>query len=241
MTTPALDGLFPHLLGELSAFGLAVALSPLHIALLLLLLLGARPLQRGSWFVLGWLVTTAVMVAALLTVGHGLLLTMEKGSTHRIGLDLLAAGALLALGLRELLELQEGSSPPGWTEKLDRLCVLPLPLLLGLSAALQIFSPDNMFLLAKTAGSLLEAGLRPDQEIMATALFSLVSSLLLLAPLLAVLMAGKERTLPLLRRGKEWLFARGDLLVGLVSISLAVYLGWQGVEGLGLHELSQPD
>ncbi len=36
------------LLGELSAFGLAIGFSPLHIGLLLLMLLGPRPLQRGA-------------------------------------------------------------------------------------------------------------------------------------------------------------------------------------------------
>lgn len=35
------------LLGELSAFGLAIGFSPLHIGLLLLLL-GPRPLQSGA-------------------------------------------------------------------------------------------------------------------------------------------------------------------------------------------------
>ena len=49
---------------------------------------------------------------------------------------------------------------------------------------------------------------------------------------LAVLLAGKERVLPLLERGKLWLFAQGDVLVGLVSVALAVYLGWEGIQGL---------
>jgi hypothetical protein len=40
--------------------------------------------------------------------------------------------------------------------------------------------------------------------------------------------------LSLLERGKQWLFANGNLLVGLVSIALAVYLAWQGIEGLRL-------
>ena len=221
------------LLGELAAFALAVGFSPLHIALLLLLLLGPRPLQRGGWFVAGWLLTTALAVLLLLSVGHGLLLTMEKGSGHRTGLDLLAAGALLALGLRELLEGGRGGAP-GWTARLEQFCALPLPLLLVLSAALELASPDNLFLLAKAAGGLLAAGLGTGQEVVGAALFCLLSASLLLLPLLALPVAGSDRVLPLLEAGKGWLFSRGDLVVALVSLALAGYLGWQGIEGLQL-------
>ena len=73
---------------ELLAYGSAVAISPIHIGLLLLLLLlGPQPLQRGGWFVVSWMVTTGLMVVLLLTLGHGLLLSMEKGqsSPHRTG------------------------------------------------------------------------------------------------------------------------------------------------------------
>ena len=95
------------LLAELSAFGLAIGFSPIHIGLLLLLLLGPKPLQRGGWFVVGWLITAALAVILLLTVGHGLLLSMDKGTSHRTGLDLIAAGVLLGLGLKELLGTKE--------------------------------------------------------------------------------------------------------------------------------------
>jgi hypothetical protein len=64
--------------------------------------------------------------------------------------------------------------------------------------------------------------------------FSLVSASLLLIPLLALVLAGSERVLDLLGRGKQWLFAKGDLLVGLVGVALGVYLGWQGIEALRL-------
>ncbi|MFM7648449.1 MAG: GAP family protein [Cyanobium sp.] len=221
------------LLAELAAFALAVGFSPLHIALLLLLL-GPQPLRRAGWFVAGWLLTTAAAVGLLLSVGHGLVLTMEKGSGHRTGLDLLAAGALLGLGVKELLSREEEGQAPGWTNKLEQFCAMPLPLLLGVSAGLELASPDDVFLLAKTAGSLLQAGLGLGGELLATTVFTLMSGLLLLLPLLALVALGAERVQPLLRGGKEWLFARGDLLVGLVSIGLALYLGWQGVDGLRL-------
>jgi hypothetical protein len=232
MADPQTTAGLGSLLAELSAFGLAIGFSPLHLGLLLLLLLGPNPLKRGGWFVVGWLATAALALSLLLTVGHGLLLSMDKGTSHRTGLDLLAAGALLGLGLKELLSTKEESSPPGWTSKLDQFCAMPLPLLVALSGVLEVASPDDLFLFAKSAGSLLSADLNRGQEILATGVFSLVSATLLLAPLLAVLLAGKERVLPLLERGKLWLFAQGDVLVGLVSVALAVYLGWEGIQGL---------
>ena len=219
---------------ELLAYGSGVAISPIHIGLLLLLLLGPQPLRRGGLFVLAWVVTVTTMVVLLLTVGHGLLLTMEKGSSHRTGLDLLAAGALLALGLKELLDRkEEGQEPPGWTRQLDRLCAMPLPLLLGASCAIEVVSPDDLFLFAKAASALLSSGLTRLQEVLYTAGFSVAASLALLLPFGAVLV-GRDQVVPLLEKGKQVLFARGDLLVGGISLVLAGYLGWQGIEGLQL-------
>ena len=77
----------PRIWTELLTYGLGVALSPIHIVLLLLLLLGGSPLRRGGFFVGGWLLTSALAVIGLLTLGHGLLLDMTHGSRppHRSG------------------------------------------------------------------------------------------------------------------------------------------------------------
>ncbi|MFM7265139.1 MAG: GAP family protein [Cyanobium sp.] len=222
--------------GELVGFGLAVSFSPVHIALLLLLLLGPQPLRRGSWFVATWLAVSILMLVALLVLGHGLLLTMEKGSSHRTGLDLLAAGALLALGLRELLEKRaEAGDPPGWSRQLDRIVAMPLPPLLAASVLVQVVSPDDLFLYAKAGGSLLAAGLGRGTELLAGGLFCLSTGLFLILPLGALLLLGQERVLPALRASRDWLLARWDLLVGLVSLALAILLGLQGIEGLQLR------
>jgi hypothetical protein len=219
---------------ELAGFGLAIAFSPLHIALLLLLLLGPDPLRRGGWFVTAWLLTSALELALMLSLGHGLVLPMEKGSLHRTGLDLLAAGALLALGLRELLSAGEEGESPGWSRRLDGFGALPLLPLLGLSSLVQVVSPDDLFLYAKASGNLLAAGLDRSGEWLLGGLFTLSTALLLLLPLLALVLLGRERVIPGLEGGKSWLLKNADPLVGLVSLALAVYLGWQGIEGLQL-------
>ena len=229
---PALN--LATLWSELFGFALAIAFSPLHIALLLLLLVGTDPLRRGGWFVAGWLLVSVLEVALLLTVGHGLLLSMDKGTSHRTGLDLLAAGVLLGVGMKQLLDRKEDSGPPPWAGQLDRFCAMPLLPLLGLSALVQVISPDDVFLYAKASGDLLAAGLGQGQEILTSGLFSLATGLLLLVPFLAVLLLGQQRVQPALQGGKQWLFSNADPIVGVASVLLAVYFGWQGIEGLRL-------
>lgn len=225
------------------ALGLAVGFSPPHIGLLLVLLLGERPLRRAGWLVAVWLLTSAVEVVLLLVLGHRLLLTMQTGSGHRTALDLLAAGALLALGLRELVaagtpagSLAAGGASAGkegWSRRLESLRSLPLPTVLALSSLLQVLSPDDLFLYAKASSSMLASGLARPAEGLLAALFSLSSALLLLVPLLGLAVSG-ERLLPWLQRAQDWLLAHADLLVGLVSVALAVSFAVQGIEGLRL-------
>ena len=199
----------PRIWTELLTYGLGVALSPIHIVLLLLLLLGGSPLQRGGLFVGGWLLTSALAVIGLLTLGHGLLLDMTHGSDHRTGLDLIG-GAV------------------------DRFAAMPLPLLLLISSVTEVISPDDLLLFAKSAAVILAAQLPLQEEIACSIGFSTAATALLLVPFLAVLI-GRERVLPLLQRGKTALLRRGELVVGSLSFELGSYLDWQGISGLMIN------
>ena len=200
----------PRIWTELLTYGLGVALSPIHIVLLLLLLLGASPLRRGGLFLSGWLLTSALTVIGLLTLGHGLLLDMTQGSNHRTGLDLIGGGALIALGGRELIRgvLDDGT-------------------------ATEVVSPDDLLLFAKSAAVILAAQLPLQEEIACSVGFSAAASSLLLLPFLAVLI-GRQRVIPLLQSGKTALLRRGELVVGSLSFGLGAYLGWQGISGLAM-------
>ena len=217
---------------DLTAFGIGMAISPLHIAVLLLLLLGPSPLRRGGLFLGAWILTTLLTLIALLTLGHGLVLDMTHGSHPRTGLDLIGGGALLTLGGRECLNaITKSDGPPGWTRTVDRLTAMPMPLLIALSALVQVVTPDDLLLFAKAASVILAAGMPIGQEMASSALFTLTASVLMLLPCLAVLI-GRGRVLPILERCKQLLFARGELVVAGVSLVLGGYLGWQGLTGL---------
>jgi ABC-type nickel/cobalt efflux system permease component RcnA len=79
----------------------------------------------------------------------------------------------------------------------------------------------------------LAAQLPTWQELIGLLAFTIGASLLLLTPLIAVAV-GREKVVPVLERGKEILFARGELVVAAVSIGIGSYLGWQGISGLTL-------
>ena len=151
---------------------------------------------------------------------------------HHGAIDLLAAGGLLALGLNELLHRPPEATPPDWTQRLDGFCRLSLPPLLALSTLFEVATPDDLFLYTKASGNLLASGLDRPHEVLAGLVFSLSTSVLLLLPLLGVVLLGQERALPLLQRIKDWIYRRGDWIVGVLSLLLAGYFGWQGIGGL---------
>ena len=217
---------------DLTAFGIGLAISPLHIAVLLLLLLGPSPLRRGGLFLAAWVVTSLLTLVALLTLGHGLVLDMTHGSHPRTGLDLIGGGALLTLGGRECLNaITNSDGPPGWTRTVDRLTAMPMPLLIALSSLVQVITPDDLLLFAKSASVILAAGLPLEKELVGGGLFTLAASILMLLPFAAVLIR-RERVLPVLQHCKQLLFAHGELVVAGVSLVLGGYLGWQGLSGL---------
>ncbi|MFN9546941.1 MAG: GAP family protein [Cyanobacteriota bacterium] len=221
--------------GALLGYALAIGFSPLHLALLMLLLLGPHPLRRGGLLVVSWLLMNVLVIGLLLGVGQEFVVSMEKGTSHRTGLDLLAAGAFFALGLKTLTSLPaDGDGTAEWSRQLDRLLALPLPLLLLFSAGLQLAGPDDLFLYAKAAGALFHPGWDALQDTALTLGFSGMTSLLLLLPVVACAVVGPERLRPFLALLKRWLDRYGQLLLGGIFIVLALLVGWQGVEGLRL-------
>lgn len=223
---------------ELTACGLAVALSPLDIALVFLLLLGVTPFLRSGLFSLAWFFSNSAAIALLLTVGRSLTLSMERGSVQQVGLDLFAAGALLALGIRELDPKPEGYEDlsEGWIHKLEKVGQLPLLVMMLVAPLTLLLSPDNLFLLAKGAALVQGGNYETSSEIGLIIYFSLISSLFLLLPIL-LLLVGRQQVLPLLQKGKQLIEDRSSLILGGLSLGLAVYLAWQGWTGLGNFQI----
>jgi hypothetical protein len=229
----SLAQLNPVLVTKSSLFGFGIAFSPLHIAVVALLLLGPTPVRRALAYVAGWSLANALAIVLLMVLGEVFSINLSHGEREQVLVDLLGAGALIGLGLYELTpraSLAEEGMALKLMNQLPDFSTFTL-VLIGASSAL--LTPENLVFYLKEAGLLLlnEPGLKADAEV--TGLFTLVaSSLLLLPPLIWMFSGGRVRDS--IARLEDWLQHRAEWLVGVLALLLGAYLLYEGLHGLNL-------
>jgi hypothetical protein len=220
-----------HWLTQTVALGLGIAFSPLNIALVALLLLGPTPLRRCAVYLSGWVIANGAALGTVVLIGSRFSWAMQLGGRGQVLMDLIGAGALMALGLFQLtpaVAIGEESWAMQLMVQLPELDWFPL---LGLGAGCALLSPENLVFYAKEGGMLLanHTSLAGDLEV--GVVFVAVTTSLLLLPPLAWLVSGGSLRQPLSRLN-DWLVHRAEWLVGVFALVLGLYLGWQGIEGL---------
>lgn len=91
-----------HWLTQTVALGLGIAFSPLNIALVALLLLGPTPLRRCAVYLSGWVIANGAALGTVVLIGSRFSWAMQLGGRGQVLMDLIGAGALMALGLFQL-------------------------------------------------------------------------------------------------------------------------------------------
>ncbi|MEB3320663.1 MAG: GAP family protein [Cyanobium sp.] len=220
-----------HWLTQTIAFGLGISFSPINIALVALLLLGARPLRRCFTFLVGWVLANGGALSLAVAIGGRLSWALQLGSRGPILMDLLGAGALVGLGLFQLTPAVAIGEENWAMQLMARLPELEGSSLLALGAGCALVSPENLVFYAKEGAMLLadHTGLRGDLEV--GAVFVAVTSSLLLIPPLLWLASGERLRAPLTALN-DWLVHRAEWLVGVFALLLGVYMGWEGLHGL---------
>ena len=221
----------PGLITQSSLFGIGIAFSPLHIGVVTLLLLGRSPLRRSFAYVLGWTLANVLAVGLLMVLGQFFSISLSQGEREQVLIDLLGAGALLALGLYQLTP-QALMGEEGMALKLmNRLPEVDTFMLVAIGAAGALLTPENLVFYLKEAGLLLinHPGLSADLEV--SGLFALAaSSLLLLPPLAWIVSRGSIRES--IARLEDWLQHKAEWLVGVLALVFAAYLLYEGIYGL---------
>src|SRR6266480_743002 len=182
-------------IGDILPMAIGVAVSPVPIIAIVLMLGTPRARSNGPAFTAGWL-------AGLTIVGTIMLLIATGNATQSSGAPATWASALkLVFGVLFLLlaaHAWRGRPKPGqeahmpkWMQAIDTFTASKA---LGLGVVLSGLNPKNLALTVAAATAIAQTGISNGQEAGALAVFILIGSLTILAPLVIYFAMGTRAT-----------------------------------------------
>ncbi|MFF2995912.1 GAP family protein [Streptomyces sp. NPDC057950] len=182
-----------QVLGDILGFAAAVAVSPLPIIAMILVLATPRGRLNGLLFAAGWVVGLCVVGGVVLAIVGPEGASSGGRPATWVGCLKLALGVLLALfgarlWRRRPSDVSEAKLPK-WMATIDRLTP---PKVFGLGLALAALNAKNAPLTIAAGATIAAAGLPAGQQIASLAVFVLIGTVGLLAPL-GVFLVGGDR------------------------------------------------
>jgi hypothetical protein len=221
-----------NIIGDILPQAIAVAISPLPIIVVILMLLGKRARSNGPAFVFGWILGLAVLgILVFWLAGAG---KVSTGGTPSI----LAYGIKLLLGLLFLFlayyywhkRPQQGKELqlPPWMATLDAFTAGKS---FGFAAIWGSVNPKNLGLTLAAVLTIAQAGLIGAQSWIALAMFVVLASITLAAPVVYYLAVGASAEITL-TSWKNWLIANNSTVMIVLFLVLGVMLIGNGLGGL---------
>jgi threonine/homoserine/homoserine lactone efflux protein len=219
-------------IGQMLPIALGIAISPLPIVAVVLMLATAGGRANGIAFLAGWLLGLAVVGAIVLAVAGGVgAASGGQPATWVSVLKLVLGLLLLTAAVRQWRgRPREGepSPPPRWLHALDTFTV---PKALGAGALLSGLNPKNLLLAVAGAAGIADAGICTSQEILTYAIFVVIASIGVAAPVVISLVMGKERSRAVLDEIKAWLEHSNAAIMTVLLLVIGVKLIGDAITG----------
>lgn len=210
-------------IGDVLAPAVGVALSPLPIVGVILMLLSPRATRLAPALALGWMGAIALIVGAILIFADPESLTDEGGepSTLVVVIHLVLGAGLVWLAQRQWSKRPKpGTTPemPAWMQRIDHVSV---PAALGLGAMLGGLNPKNLMLNLAAGVSIAQADLATRQGVTVLALYAVLASLSVAAPVIWFLLARASAS-EALDDLKAWMIQNNAAVMAVVFLLLGV-------------------
>jgi threonine/homoserine/homoserine lactone efflux protein len=207
-------------IGDTLPMAVGVAISPVPIIAIVLTLGTPRAVERAG-VTLGWLIGLAVAGGILLALASGN--AQEDGDEPATWVSVvkLLFGVLFVLIAARTWHSRprggEEAAMPKWMQAIDRFGAGKA---FGMGFLLSALNPKNLALAIAAAAAIAQVGISTGQEIGALAVFILIGSLSILAPL-AIYLALGDRAASILGDLKDWLAANNATIMTVCSLCSA--------------------
>jgi len=211
-------------IGQSLPLAIGVALSPVPIIAVVLMLTTPRARSNGPAFVVGWLVGLGVVGAIVLALaGPGGASEEGQPATWVSWLKLILGLLLLLVAVRQFRGRPRGDEEaplPKWMGAIDRFTPGQA---LGGGAALAAANPKNLLLAVGGAAAIAQTGIPGSQQAIAYAVFAVIGTLGVGAPVGIYFSMGK-RSGELLGGLKDWMGHNNAVIMAVLCLVIGVKL-----------------
>jgi hypothetical protein len=228
------------LFATLVLIALVDAMSPVRVAVILLLLSGTRPVLRGLAFILG-VGTLNLVLAFIITLFVDALPTID----FEVGPLGLMIGLLLGIGLL-IFAIRTWRTQPAKTESeqpaefkmpaflsrfSDTMLKGNISIVFAGGMVMQLFSLKSLILFGIALKEVISAGLSPSRTLVAILFFIILDLIEMIIPT-AMFAASPDNSARLLNQMTQWLLHYSYPILAVAEGALAIYLIIESVTGL---------
>jgi hypothetical protein len=219
-------------IGQSLPLAIGVALSPVPIIAVVLMLTTSRARANGPAFVLGWLLGLGVVGAVVLALaGPGEASESGQPATWVSWVKLLLGVLLLLVAARQFRgRPREGEEAPlpKWMGAIER---FKAGAALGGGAALAGANPKNLLLAIGGAAAIAQTGIAGGQQVIAYAVFAVIGTLGVAAPVVIYFAMGR-RSAEVLGRLKDWMGHNNAVIMSVLCLVIGMKLIGDAISGL---------
>jgi hypothetical protein len=219
-------------IGDILPLAVGVAISPVPIIAIVLMLGTPRARPNGLAFALGWVVGLTIVGGVMLAVASGNSQADDGGPDTWVSLVKLAFGALFLLlaarTWRTRPRAGQEAAMPKWMQAIDTFTTGKS---FGFGALLSGVNPKNLALTIAAATAIAQTGISGGEAAGALAVFIIVGSLSILAPVVIYFAMGAKAAV-ILDELKTWMAAHNAAIMSVLLLVLGAKLIGDAVAGL---------
>lgn len=219
-------------IGDALPMAIGIALSPVPIIAVVLMLTTERARVNGPAFVLGWLLGLAIIgVIVLAVAGSADASSSGTPATWVSWLKIILGVLLLLVAARQFRRRphgQEQISMPKWMGAVDKFKPAAA---LGAGVLLAGLNPKNLLLAVAGAAAIAQTGIAGGQQAIAYALFAVLGTIGVGAPVVIYFAMGK-RSAGILDKLKDWMAQHNAVIMSVLCLIIGVKLIGDAISAL---------
>jgi threonine/homoserine/homoserine lactone efflux protein len=219
-------------IGQVLAFGVGVALSPIPIIAVVLMLATPKGRANGPAFLAGWILGLAVVGTIVLLVSSGAEASENGGPAEGLSIVKLALGVLLlVVAARQWRGRPRGKDDPElpkWMRTIDTFTPVRAG---GIAVALSAVNPKNLLLTVGAGAAIAQTGASTGDQAVALAVFVLLGTLGPGIPV-GIYFLMRDRASTILESLRGWMARENATIMAVLCLIIGAKLIGDAITGL---------